>query len=265
MDFQLRDRVAIVTGGSSGIGLATVHLLLSEGAKVVSCARDPKKIEDSIQWLKDSGAFVEERFVATVCDVTDEAQTNALAETARARFGGADILINNAGQGRYSTFETTSDDDWDAEMRLKLYSVIRPTRAFLPLLRQSDAAAIIVVNALLARQPVAHMVCTSAARASVHNLVKSMSVEFAPTVRVNAILVDSVNSGQWERRFADRPDKQQSRSDWFAALAHSRQIPLARMGLPREAAAAIGFLASPAAAFITGASLEVSGGMSKAA
>ncbi|MFC5757890.1 SDR family oxidoreductase [Rhizobium sp. GCM10022189] len=263
MDLQFGNRVVVVTGGSSGIGLATVRMLLAEGAKVVTCSRDWEKLERSVSDLEASGLRTDDNLLAVSCDVTDEVQTIALARQVRARFGGADVLINNAGQGRYSTFETTTDEDWEAEMRLKLYSIVRPTRALLPMLRESDRASIVVVNALLARQPAAHMVCTSAARASVLNLVKSMSFEFAPAVRINSVLVDSVNSGQWERRFAQRENKQQSKEEWLRALATERQIPLNRMGLPEEVAAAICFLASPVSGFTTGASLEVSGGLSK--
>lgn len=263
MDLRLENRVAVVTGGSSGIGLATVRMLLAEGAKVVTCSRNWEKLKRAISDLEDSGIDIGDNLVAIQCDVTDELQTTALAAEVRARFGGLDILINNAGQGRYSTFETTTDAEWDEEIRLKLYSIVRPTRALLPMLQQSDRASIVIVNAILARQPAAHMVCTSAARASVLNLAKSMSFEFAPTVRVNSVLVDSVNSGQWERRFAERQDKRQSQEAWLKDLAHKRQIPLGRMGLPKEVAAAICFLASPASSFTTGASLEVSGGASK--
>lgn len=265
MDLQLRDRVALVTGGSSGIGLATVSMLLTEGAKVATCSRDWEKLKQSISALEDSGIEIGDRLIAIQCDVTDDTQVTSLATEVHSRFGGLDVLINNAGQGRYSTFQTTTDAAWDEEMRLKLYSIVRPTRAFLPMLQQSDSASIVVVNALLARQPAEHMVCTSAARASVLNLAKSMSFEFAPTVRVNSVLVDSVYSGQWERRFAERQDKRQTQEVWLSDVAHKRRIPLGRMGLPKEVASAICFLASPASAFTTGASLEVSGGVSRGA
>lgn len=107
------------------------------------------------------------------------------------------------------------------------------------------------------------MVCTSAARAGVQNLLKSLSVELAPKIRVNSILVGLVDSAQWQRRFEAREDKAQSRDDWFGALAAKKNIPLKRMGKPEEAARALAFLASPAASYITGAQLEVSGGVSR--
>jgi NAD(P)-dependent dehydrogenase (short-subunit alcohol dehydrogenase family) len=107
------------------------------------------------------------------------------------------------------------------------------------------------------------MVCTSAARAGVQNLLKSLAFEFAPRIRVNAVLLGLVDSGQWQRRFEARACKDQSREDWFGALAKQKQIPLSRLGRPEEAAHAIVFLGSPAASYITGASLEVSGGVSR--
>ncbi len=117
---------------------------------------------------------------------------------------------------------------------------------------------------MLARQPEPHLVATAALRGGVQNLVKSMSVEFAPhRIRVNAILLGLVDSGQWERRFVARDDRAQTREQWLAEFARERRIPLARLGRPEEAAGAILFLSSPAASYITGAALEVSGGVSR--
>ncbi|WP_068085283.1 SDR family oxidoreductase [Novosphingobium rosa] len=262
MDLKLKDRVAVVTGGSSGIGLATVRLLLAEGAKVVSCARKPEGLQQAARQLASEGVAID-NLVSQPCDVLDQGAVDALVARTREAFGKADILINNAGQARLSTFASTSDEDWEAELRLKFFSVIRPTRAFLPLLKESDAGAIVIVNSLLARQPEPHMVCTSAARAGVQNLAKSLSVEFAPEVRVNAILLGTVNSGQWARRYAERAAPGQSMEDWLAEQARNRHIPLARFGEAEEPAAAITFLASPMASFITGAALEVAGGVSR--
>lgn len=262
MNLDLEGRVAIVTGGSSGIGLETVRQFLADGAHVVSCARGEAGLQAARERLAADGAAVE-RLISQPCDVLDAASVQALADMVRDRFGRADILVNNAGQGRVSSFASTLDADWDAELHLKFRSVIHPTRAFLPLLQASDAASIVVVNSLLALQPEPHMVCTSAARAGVHNLVKSLSVELAPKVRVNSILLGTVNSGQWERRFQERGKPGQTMEDWLAELAHEKQIPLGRFGKPEEAAAAIVFLASPAAGFITGAALQVAGGVSR--
>ena len=182
-----------------------------------------------------------------------------------ANWGGGrlDLLVNNAGQGRVSTFEATTDAQWREELELKFFSQILPFRAFRPLLEKSSAPAIVAVNSLLSLQPEPHMVCTSAARAGVQNLLKSLATEFAPRIRVNTILLGLVDSGQWQRRFDARADKAQTREAWYGALAADKHIPLARLGEPEEPARAIVFLGSPAASYITGASLEVSGGVSR--
>jgi NAD(P)-dependent dehydrogenase (short-subunit alcohol dehydrogenase family) len=262
VDLKLADRVVLVTGGSSGIGLATVRLMLEEGACVISCARRIEALERSAQMMAAAG-FGPERLAVRSCDVLDAEAVARLAELAAARFGRVDALVANAGQGRVSTFASTSDADWESELSLKFFSVIRPLRAFLPLLRRSDAASVVIVNSLLARQPEAHMVCTSAARAGVQNLAKSLSVELAPAIRVNSILLGVVNSGQWERRYRERAAPGQSMEDWLRDLARERQIPMGRLGRPEEPAAAIAFLASPLSGFTTGATIEVSGGVSR--
>ena len=261
MDLNLAGRVAIVTGGSSGIGLAAASALLAEGCDVAICGRDTARLDRAARELGDQ--FSPARIAAHACDVTDHASVAAFAAHVAAWRGRVDILITNAGQGRVSTFASTTDDDWRAELDLKFFSQILPIRAFQPALVASDAAAVVAVNSLLAFQPEPHMVATSAARAGVQNLMKSLAGELAPTIRVNSILLGLVESGQWQRRFEARQNKSLARAAWFADLAREKHIPLARLGLPHEAANAIVFLASPASSYITGATLEVSGGLSR--
>ncbi len=262
LSFELEDRVAVVTGGSSGIGLATARLMLQAGAKVAICGRDPARLDAAATKLAAEGGA--DRVLAQRCDVLDAGEVEAFAGAVAARFGAADVLVNNAGQGRVSTFADTSDDAWREELDLKFFSVIRPTRAFLPRLERSDAAAIVCVNSLLARQPEPHMVATSAARAGVLNLVRSLATELAPRrVRVNAVLIGLVESGQWRRRFEAQAAAGETWEGWTAALAERKGIPLGRLGRPEEAARAIVFLASPLASYTTGTFIDVSGGHSR--
>ena len=263
---DLAGRVAAVTGGSSGIGLATASLLLARGAAVAINGRDAQRLQRAEQTLRARHPAA--RLLARACDVLDGAAVRAWAAEVEATLGPVALLVNNAGQGRVSTFADTSDEAWTEELRLKFFSIIHPTRAFLPqLARQAAAlgdAAVVCVNSLLARQPEPHMVATSAARAGVVNLVRSLATEFAPQrVRVNGILVGLIDSGQWRRRYEARADRSQDWDAWSGALARSKHIPLARLGRPEEAAQALVFLASPAASYVTGTHLDVSGGHSR--
>ena len=262
----LAGRVAVVTGGSSGIGLATVELLLECGAAVALCGRNAGRLESAVAGLREK--HPDARLFAQPCDVLDGPSVRAFAAASEAALGPASMLVNNAGQGRVSTFADTDDAAWTEELNLKFFSVINPTRAFLPQLAAQRIvhgdAAIVCANSLLARQPEPHMVATSAARAGLLNLVRSMATEFAPQgVRVNGILIGLVESGQWRRRFEAREDKSQDWAAWSGQLAQDKHIPLGRLGLPTEAARAILFLASPLASYTTGSHIDISGGLSR--
>lgn len=262
LNIDLSDTSVAVTGGSSGIGLATAQLFLRAGAAVAICGRDEKRLRSAERALRESHPGA--RLLAQPCDVLDAAQVRAFAAAAAEAFGGVDVLINNAGQGRVSTFADTGDEAWTEELKLKFFSLIHPTRAFLPLLEKSPRAAIVCVNSLLALQPEPHMVATSAARAGAQNLVRSLATEFAPKgIRVNAILIGLVESGQWQRRFDARDDKSQNWAQWTGALAAKKGIQLGRLGKPEEAAQAIFYLATPASSYTTGSYIDVSGGLAR--
>ena len=202
------------------------------------------------------------------CDVLDENAVNAFADAVNKRFGRCDALVCNAGQARASNFYTTSDQDWRDEFDLKFFSVLRPVRAFIDMLSASGAGAIVCTSAMLARSPEPFLIATGDAAAEP---AKSLSREFAPiNVRVNAVLIGLVDSGQWSRRYesgegpdGDKIPQGTSKEDWFVELAKSRNIPMGRLGTPAEAANAILFFASPMASYITGETIDVTGGQAR--
>jgi NAD(P)-dependent dehydrogenase (short-subunit alcohol dehydrogenase family) len=266
IQIDMTGQVAVVTGGTSGIGLATAELFLRAGACVAICGRHEGRLAEAQTSLL--AKFPAAQLLAARCDVLDANEVGAFAQAVQARFGGTDMLVNNAGQGRVSTFADTSDEAWREELDLKYFSVIRPTRAFLPMLAESASAnrnaAIVCVNSLLALQPEPHMVATSSARAGLLSLTKSLAVELAPQrIRVNSILIGIVESGQWRRRFAVQAAAGQSWEDWTGELARRKNIPLGRFGRPEEAAQALFYLASALSSYTTGSHIDVSGGVAR--
>lgn len=258
MKLGLEGRRAIVTGGSKGIGQAIAAELGAEGALVSMCARNEEQVLEAAAALRKGGADV----YAWAADVTDPADVQRFVADAAAAMGGVDILVNNAGGAHPGNFETLTDEDWRRDIDVKLFSQIRCTRAALAHLRRSTAARIININAVYGKYPDPSFFATTVDRAACLNLTKALAQEFGP----EGILVNSVNIGfvatpQWDNiRRRRAPEK--SADEFFSAMAAS-EVPLGRFGTVEEVSGLVAFLASDRASYITGAMIDVAGGMGK--
>ncbi|MCX4449716.1 SDR family oxidoreductase [Streptomyces sp. NPDC087866] len=259
MDLQLKGHRLLVTGGSSGVGLATVRALLDEGARVATCGRRPDALAAALDGLAGPDALY-----YAPCDVTDEAAVRAFTDAAADHLGGLDGLVNNAGASRMKPFAETTAADWREELELKFFGVLNPLNAALPHLRAAGNASVVNINAVLAKQPETRLMTTSAARAGILNLSTSLSKELAPDgIRVNSVCLGLIDTGQWERRYAASGSPLDYPA-WQAELAADRGIALGRLGNADEVAYAVTALLSPRASYITGTTVDVCGGVNRA-
>ncbi len=258
MDLGLKGRRAIVTGGSKGIGFSIAEALLAEGAQVAICSRNGVEIEAAAERLRSGGG----RVVAAVADVSNAAEVGRFVPEAAAELGGLDILVNNAGRARPGTFATLKDQDFQEDLDVKLFSQIRCSRAALPHLKAAGGGAIININAIYGRQPDPNFFATTVDRAACLALNKALAMELAPFgILVNSVNIGFVRTPQWTA-IRQRRAPELTESAFFARTAEA-EVPLGRFGEPEEVAGLVAFLAGSQASYITGASIDVSGGMGR--
>ncbi len=260
MDLGLNGRVALVTAASRGLGLASAKALAAEGASVVICARGPQQLEIArreVEAAAASGARVE----AIALDVAVAEAPKQLVGIARERFGQLDVLVTNAGGPPPGGFETVGDAEWERAFQLTLMSVVRLVREALPLLRASGQGRIVNLVSTSVKQPIDNLLLSNALRAAVIGLAKTLSRE----VGGSAITVNNVLPGiiltdrQRELRGAEAARRGISFEQAIAEAG--RGVPLGRIGKPEEVGALVAFLASAPAAYITGTSIQVDGGL----
>jgi 2-keto-3-deoxy-L-fuconate dehydrogenase len=236
---ELSGLAAVVTGGGSGIGLATARLLASRGAKVAVLDLKPG-----------------DEFTGLYADVTDDASVREAIDTAAERLGGVDIVVNNAGIGAIGTVADNSDDEWHRVFDVNVVGMVRVARAALPYLRASAHAAIVNTCSVAAIAGLPQRALYSATKGAVLSLTLAMAADHIHEgIRVNCVLPGTADT-PWIGRLLDQADDPVAER---AAL--ERRQPMGRLVSPDEVAAGIAYLASPLASSLTGTSLAVDGGM----
>jgi 3-oxoacyl-[acyl-carrier protein] reductase len=255
MDLGLGGRVCVVTGSTGGIGKETARLLAEEGARVVVAGRDAERAE---RVRDEVGAAL-----ALAFDLAERGAAEALIESATSELGHVDVLVNNVGLAYQTSFEELSDDQWDELWQLNVMSYVRAIRAVVPQMRERGSGVIVNVSSTSGKRPSLTMPNYSVAKAAVLSLSRLVADGYARDgIRCNAVTPGPTATEAWldEGGLADQQAARsgKTREEVLESVAAGR--PLGRLAEPEEIAAAIVFLCSDRASFVTGAAWSVDGG-----
>ena len=260
MDLGLKDKVAIITGGSDGIGKAAAISMATEGAKVAIVGRTQSKLDSAVAEIKEA---TNGEVIGISTDVSVESDVQAMVGKVISQYGQIDILVNNAGTSSATTLEEMTDEDLKTDFGIKIYGAVYCARAVLPHLKQSDAGVIINTTTPGGKASGPGGQPTSLSRASGISLTKSWAGELAKfNIRVNTVCVGVLKSGQHRTRWeaANAKDSSYSLEDHWKVVG--KNVPLCRIGEAHEAGDLMCFLASSKASYITGTAVNVDGGSS---
>jgi len=254
MELELEGRVALVTGGTQGIGRATAMRLAQEGAAVVIAARGREGLDAVAAQIGAAGGKV----AAVQADVGKTADCERLVGEVIKAFGRLDILVNNAGTSSTGEFESVTDETWREDLELKLFGAIRLARLAIPHMKKQGGGRIVNITTIGAKQPRARSMPTTVTRAAGLAFTKALSKEYAAhNILVNTVCIGLIRSAQQDAKAAKA---NLTAEQFYANLG--KDIPLGRVGLPEEVANVIAFLVSGAASYVTGSSINLDGGTS---
>ncbi len=255
MDLELTDKVAIVTGSSRGIGLAIAQALVAEGCRTTMCARGKETLLEAAAGLRDRGSA--ERVLAVQADLANEKGVVEVVDRTVEAFGGIDILVNSFGLARGATLASSTDADWQEAFDYTLLPAVRASRLVVPIMQRRGGGAIIMIASIWGRES-GGRITYNAIKAAEISLAKSMAQQLArDNIRVNSVAPGSIRfpGGTWDRRMLEDPENTKE----FVR----RELPFGRFGRAEEVGAAVAFLASPRASWISGASVPVDGCQSR--
>jgi 3-oxoacyl-[acyl-carrier protein] reductase len=256
MNLGLQDHVAIVTGSSRGLGLASAKALAAEGCRVTLCGRTEATLRDAHREIARI-AGDDERVLAIAADVSRLDGVAAVVDRTVEVFGGIDVLINNVGLARGGTLLDTGDDAWREAFDQTLFPAVRASRLAVPHMQRRGGGAIVIVASIFGREAGGRMTY-NAAKAAEISLAKSLAQQLASSnIRVNSVSPGSIlfEGGSWWKRQQERPQE--------IAEFVARELPFGRFGAPEEVGNVVAFLASPRASWISGTSIVVDGCQSK--
>ena len=256
MDLELANKIAIVTGSSRGIGLAIASALVHEGCRVTICARGEARLAEAAGELRRQ-AEGDSRVLPVAADLASADGVAALVAQTVETFGGLDILVNNVGLARGATITDTTDAEWQEALDQTLVPAVRASRLAVPHLRRRGGGAIVMIASIWGRESGGRMTY-NAVKAAEIRLAKSMAQQLAgDNIRVNSVAPGSIlfPGGSWHRRQQEDP----------AGIADfvRQELPFGRFGRPEEVGAAVAFLVSPRASWISGTCLPVDGCQSR--
>jgi 3-oxoacyl-[acyl-carrier protein] reductase len=256
MDLGFKGKVAIITGGSKGIGYETACKLVKEGAKVAICGRGEEALNKAVQSIYASTG---EKVLGIQADVSKKDDCIKLIDETVAHYGSLHILINNAGTSSAYAFEDVTEEMWEDDISLKLFGAIHCSREAVKHMKTNSGGSIVNITAVIGKSPPPSSLPTSATRAAGIALTKAMSRDLGKySIRVNTVCIGLIRSSQIEEKKWKKTASHLTWEEFSRDPKHD--IPLGRIGETSDAANVIVFLASDAASYVSGTSVNVDGG-----